>query len=65
MTNQENIRQIASCDAAKAADYFNDVFGCPPFEDLLNISEICQSQRNCLVCWKHWLESEVSTNDHA
>ena len=25
----------------------------------------CEDRRSCIECWKHWLESEVSTNDHA
>lgn len=25
----------------------------------------CGTERSCFECWKHWLESEVTTNDHA
>lgn len=25
----------------------------------------CGTERSCFECWKHWLESEVDTNDHA
>ena len=25
----------------------------------------CATERSCVACWKHWLESEVTTNDHA
>ena len=25
----------------------------------------CNNERSCVACWKHWLESEVTTNDHA
>lgn len=25
----------------------------------------CGTGRSCVECWKHWLESEVTTNDHA
>mgnify|MGYP001771181775 CR=1 FL=1 len=29
-------------------------------------SEIeCGTGRSCIECWKHWLESEVTTDDHA
>lgn len=25
----------------------------------------CRAWCSCVECWKHWLESKVSTNDHA
>lgn len=43
-----------------AMHYLMDLFGCR------HISyEQCAQHENCVECWKHWLESEVTNNDHA
>ena len=60
MTNREHmIALLQSPYDEEAVRYFNREFGCSriPIEE-------CIKHDNCYECWTHWLESEVSTNDH-
>ena len=47
-----------SSDVDKAARSLASSKYCPPGTG-------CDTWRSCVACWKHWLESEVTTNDHA
>lgn len=63
MTNQERMAEVLQQTIPETAEFFNDKFGCPPFND--QYDDGCRQCRNCRECWTHYLESEVSTNDHA
>lgn len=61
MTNREHmIELLQRPEDLAAAQYFLCKFGCHqiPVEE-------CVNHNSCNECWNHWLESEVSTNDHA
>lgn len=61
MTNREHMISLLQGPADKETiQYFKGEFGCAFIS-----SEECFKHSNCFDCWKHWLESEVSTNDHA
>lgn len=60
MTNREHIVSCLQALDTDALLYLKREFGC------YHISvEECVKYENCNDCWKHWLESEVKSNDHA
>ena len=59
MTNREHIVTLLQRFDTDAILYLNREFGCTHISP-----EECIKHEKCIECWKHWLESEVSTNDH-
>ena len=60
MTNREYLVSLLRRSDRDAFYYLRNVLGCS------HISfEECMKHENCIECWKAWLESEVTTNDHA
>ena len=60
MTNREYLVSLLRGSDRDAFYYLRDVFGCNHIS-----ADECMKHGNCIECWKHWLESEVTTNDHA
>lgn len=60
LTNREHIISLLHRSDPDAMRYLMDLFGCQHIS-----AEQCVQQENCVECWKHWLESEATNNDHA
>ena len=60
MTNREYLVSLLRRSDRDAINELRNVLGCGH----ISVEE-CVKHENCIECWMHWLESEVTTNDHA
>ena len=60
MTNREHMIGLLQAHTKEAYRYFIGEFGCPKIS-----YDECVKHDKCYECWEHWLETEVTTNDHA
>lgn len=60
MTNREYLVSLLRRSDRDAISYLRHLFGCSHIS-----GEECMKHTNCIECWQHWLESEVTTDDHA
>lgn len=60
MTNREHMIGLLQAHTKESYQYFNREFGCSH----ISVDE-CIKHDTCYECWEHWLESEVTTDDHA
>lgn len=60
MTNREHMIRLLQAPTKETYQYFIREFGCAkiPYDE-------CVKHTSCYECWEHWLESEVTTDDHA